>query len=430
MIRAAFTTLGCKVNQYETQRILESFEERGFAIVPFTESADVYVINTCSVTQSGESKSRQTVRRAAKTNPDAVVVATGCAAEMARIRDEPLEAAHVVVPNPEKLDTLDHLLRAYPRFNDRLQVEARPKDYHRPVGRTRATVKLQDGCNVMCSYCSIPFTRPKQFSRPWREVLDEVRGLANRGFREVVLTGVLIGDYGPATGSQGPDLAGLIQEMAALPLMERIRISSIELTTVTEDLLELMATERKLCPHLHIPLQAGDDGVLRDMNRPYKRQDYIDQCLRAKEKISGLGLTTDIMVGFPTEDEAAFLNTLGVAEAVGYLAAHVFRYSPRPGTPAAKIGDPVDGDVKVKRSKRLTAAVAATGRAFRQRFLGREMRVLVEGPVPKDGLLRGHTDNYIEVHFAGPSSLSGQFVQARLDELVGEAVAGEIVKQL
>ncbi len=429
MVTAAFTTLGCKVNQYETQRILESFEEAGFAIVPFTDRADVYVINTCSVTQAGESKSRQTARRAAKQNPDAKVVVTGCAGEMAKRRGEDFPAADLVVPNRDKLLTLDYLFSEFPEFGDRAAREPRPADQARPAGRTRATVKLQNGCNIFCSYCSIPYTRPHQFSRPWEEVVEEVRKLANRGYLEVVLTGVLIGDYGPRDGSGGPDLPDLIEKLAATIGLERIRISSIELTQVTPKLLDLMRRERKICPHLHIPLQAGDDRVLRDMNRPYLRQDYIDLCLAAKAMIPGVGLTTDIMVGFPSEDEEGFEKTLDVARQVGYLSAHVFRYSPRPGTPAEKMGDPVHGDIKAERSKRLTELVTETGTEFRRQFLGREMRVLAEGPVPGGGLLRGFTDNYIEVRFPGPQSICGQLVTVRLDELHMSCVAGEVVSE-
>jgi threonylcarbamoyladenosine tRNA methylthiotransferase MtaB len=424
MATAAFTTLGCKVNQYETQRILESFEARGFTIVPFTQPADVYVINTCSVTQAGESKSRQAIRRAARQNPQAKVIATGCAGEMAARQGRALEAADLVVPNPDKLKTLDHLLQTYPEFVRQLACVGRAAAGARRAGRTRATVKLQDGCDMYCSYCSVPYTRPRQFSRPAAEVTEEVRRLAARGYREVVLTGVLIGSYGPKDGSGGPDLVGLVARLAEIDGIERIRLSSVEVGAVGDDLLGLMRREPKVCPHLHIPLQSGDDRVLRDMNRPYSRARYLDLCRRAQESVHDLAITTDIMVGFPTEDEEAFENTLEVVQRVGFLRAHVFRYSPRPGTPAAAMGDPVHGRVKTERSKRAAAAAAATSLAHRRRFLGREMRVLVERPSPRTGLLCGFTDNYIETHFAGPPHLSGQLVTVRLDDIADGITLG------
>ena len=333
MPTAAFTTLGCKVNQYETQRILDDFEARGFIITEFTQPADVYVVNTCSVTQAAERKSRSLIRKVARQNPNAVVVMTGCYGEMAQIKGEDVEDATLHVPNHQKLDTLTHLMRAYPRFEQAISDEqqARRQAEHasgaitavRPVRhRTRATIKVQDGCDVFCTFCSIPFTRKVMRSRPLAEVVAEVERLAGEGYKEIVITGVLVGAYGqeadfaqrsreyarrddlpPSVQSSpsplpllvtdaaqhwgmdrpytSPDLAGLLLRLADVDGIERVRLSSIEPTQVTDRLLDAFATQPKLCRHLHIPLQSGDTGVLKAMNRPYDQKFYLERCRAA-----------------------------------------------------------------------------------------------------------------------------------------------------
>ncbi|MCX7799634.1 MAG: tRNA (N(6)-L-threonylcarbamoyladenosine(37)-C(2))-methylthiotransferase MtaB [Fimbriimonadales bacterium] len=406
MPRAAFTTLGCKVNQYETQRILESFADAGFEVVPFDSAADVYVVNTCSVTAIAESKSRYTVRRALRANPSAKVVVTGCAGQMALNERRPFPEAHLVVPNPDKMRTLEHVLRAFPGLGHGLV----PKPASRRglgsawKGRTRATVKIQDGCNIFCSYCSIPYTRPHMTSRPAAEVLSEVERLVEMGYKEVVLSGVLVGAYGPETGSGGPQFEDLIELMADTRGVERIRISSIEMGHVTYRLMNLMACG-VVVPHLHLPLQSGSDGVLRDMNRPYTVERYLSLLDLVREVVPDLQVTTDVMVGFPTEDERRFEEGLGTVERAAFLKAHVFRFSPRPGTRADAWGDPVPPEEKQRRSRLMLELTAKTGEAQAARFLGRRLRVLVEGKCPQTGLMTGLADNYLEVRFAGPVDL-------------------------
>lgn len=429
MPRAAFTTLGCKVNQYETQRILESFEDAGFEVVPFDDAADVYVINTCSVTSIAESKSRYTIRKATRNNPAAKVVVTGCAAQMAINKGEALDGADVVVPNPSKLEALTFLERAFPELvadaNRRRELPA-PSSTAAPH-RTRATLKIQDGCSVLCSYCSIPFTRPGMTSRPAREVLDEARRMAEMGYREIVLTGVLIGAYGPETGSGGPDFEDLLEHLQEEVPEVRLRISSIEMRQVTPRLISMLG--ERVVPHLHIPLQAGDPQVLRDMNRPYTQADYLELCARLYREVPDISITTDIMVGFPTETEAFFESTLEVCEQVRYLKIHSFRFSPRFGTPADAFGDPVSPQEKQRRAVALNEVSARTGAEHARRFLGRTMRVLVEGKTTRDGLLEGLTDNYLTVQFAGPLSLQRDFAWVRLDEERGGVLLGEHVSQ-
>ncbi len=424
MPTAAFTTLGCKVNQYETQRILEDFENAGFAVVPFSERADVYVINTCSVTSQAESKSRYTVRRANRNNPDAKVVVTGCAVQMTLNKVELLDGADVVVPNPEKLDALRYFFDEFPEFERWAKRDPAPVKQSGPDGRTRATLKVQDGCNVMCSYCSIPFTRPVMTSRPWQEVLEEAQKLSAMGYHEAILTGVLIGAYGPETGSEGKSFEELVTVLSEESGLERIRISSIEMHQVTQPIVELVK-HGHVVPHFHIPLQAGDTQVLSDMNRRYGKDDFLKLCDGLYSELDDLTITTDILVGFPTETEERFQSSISVCEHVQFLKAHVFRFSPRFGTPADQWGDPVSPPEKQERAKRLTEVTEQTGKRQRERFIGRTMRVLVESK-PKGGLLEGTTDNWLTVRFAGPTNLGRSLQWVRLDEERDGIVYGEL----
>ena len=438
MLTAAFTTLGCKVNQYETQRILDSFEERGFAIADFTQPADVYVINTCSVTQAAERKSRQMVRRLARQNPDGIVVMTGCYGEMAKIKGESVEEAKLIVPNSEKLQTLHHLLRAFPEFEGRLSAVSNPSDptdptdpsdnSRRPARRTRATVKVQDGCNVFCSFCSIPYTRKVMGSRRESEIVAEVEKMADQGYREIVITGVLVGAYGPDSGSNGPDLAKILLRLARIPGIERVRLSSIEPTQVTESLLNAFAEEPRLCNHLHIPLQSGDTRILCAMNRPYDQEFYLRLCEFAYRKLPDLAITSDIMVGFPGEGRAEFESTIHVARTVGFARAHLFRFSQRPGTPAADMPNQVSDEEKQARSEELAAVCRDTQQRYIARYLGKRLNVLVEGKDRDGGLLSGYTENYIKAIFTGGSHLIGtvtavQLLEPTTDGALGEAAA-------
>ena len=469
MPTAAFATLGCKVNQYETQRILDDFEERGFTITEWNAPADVYVVNTCSVTQAAERKSRAMIRRMARQNPAAVVVMTGCYGEMAHIKGETMDEATLTIPNPNKLETLTHVLRAFPRLEKELENDAKSLTERAFSRRTRATIKVQDGCNVFCSFCSIPFTRKIMHSRPISEIVAEAEKRVQQGYREIVVTGVLVGAYGqdnhvPTPGNRMPrlltldaarpetDLADVLLAIANVEGIARVRLSSIEPTQVTDRLLEAFASQPKLCRHLHIPLQSGDSGILAAMNRPYHQEFYLERCRRAKELLPDLALTADIMVGFPGEDRAAFEQTLFVAQTVGYARAHLFRYSPRPGTPAAELKTQVAEEEKEARSHELAGVCRETQAKFIQQYLGRTLEVLVEGKEGKTtadegetgatgndgnarlatmggnvgGLLGGYTSNYIRVQFTGGSHLVGNVVPVHLIEPSGDGAVGEV----
>ncbi len=479
MPKAAFTTLGCKVNQYETQRILDDFEAYGFEITEFNKCADIYVINTCSVTQAAEKKSRAIIRRAARLNSDAVVIVTGCYGEMANIKNESIPEAGLLVPNHKKLQTLEHLIASHPRLAQTARAAIAPgassSRPSRTATRTRATLKVQDGCNVFCSFCSIPQTRKFMISRTIEELVDEATTMAANGFKEIVITGVLVGAFGqdrftaqPVTQlpridlrsihnpfeidgpEPEPDLALLLLQLARVQGIERIRLSSIEPTQVTDRLIAAFMLEPKLCPHLHIPLQSGDSEVLFGMNRPYDRDFYIERCNHALACIPNLAITTDIMVGFPGEDEAAFQNTVDVVQQVKFARAHIFRYSPRPNTDAAEMEDHVSEEIKQERAIRLAEVCREVQRQFVATYIGKSLPVLVEGRTAvnnagdeavsmasevlgsaTDGgssgmLLSGYTSNYIRVQFAGGSHLAGTIQEVTLLEPSGDGAIGSV----
>lgn len=423
--KAAFTTLGCKVNQYETQKILEDFENSGFEIVPFQSEADVYVINTCSVTSIAESKSRYTIRKASRTNPDAKIVVTGCAAQMAQNTGETLDGAHLIVDNPVKHTTFSVFADRFPEYIPKATPDhTATKPF---AGRTRAVIKIQDGCDVLCSYCSIPFTRPGMTSRPATEILKEAQTLAEQGYKEAILTGVLIGAYGPETGSGGPSFEDLVRLLDRESGLARIRISSIEMHQVTESIVELAATG-SVAPHFHIPLQAGDSQVLADMNRRYDQDAFLNLCASLYKSIPDLTLTTDILVGFPTETEERFQSSVHVCKEAKFAKAHVFRFSPRPGTPADRFGDPISPQEKQERSRILNEVTTATAEQHSKKFVGRTMRVLVEKQ-GKHGLLEGLTDNYLDVRFPGPQALVKNLCQVNLQQTQGKAMIGELASE-
>ena len=402
MPRVALHTLGCKVNQYESEKIAEDFRSRGFELVRFSDEADIYVVNTCTVTQTADSKSRQAARAAINRNPNAAVILTGCYAETSPDRVGSIEGVALVVGNQGKNRLVDEVLtklgvspgiRNPSRLTDGIPPTAGKSAIR---NRTRALLKVQDGCDQFCAYCAVPFARPIMTSKPMEEALSEARDLADRGHREIVLTGIRLGRY--AYG-----LTELVKALADIQGIERIRLSSIELSDVPAGLVESIAENTKVCRHLHIPLQSGDDGVLRRMKRPYTTTEFAAFVEDVRSKVPGIGITTDIMVGFPGETAEEFESTCRFAEKVRFSRTHVFPYSARPRTEAATLKDDVSPGEKNRRKARMMKLAGECSQEFAEGLVGRTVQVLAEGKQRDANFSSGLTDNYVRVIFEGGS---------------------------
>ena len=368
-------TLGCKVNQYETELVREGFARIGYRDAAEGESADLCVVNTCTVTSEGDSKSRQAIRRLARENPESRIVVMGCYAT--RAPEELAKLPNVVVVLTDK--------REIPDLLGRYGVLDVPTGISHFGQRHRAYVKVQDGCLLRCSYCIIPYVRPHMHSRPLAHVLDEVRRLVDNGYREIVLTGVHLGHYGVEGNWNKPKdawlrLSKLVREIALLPGDFRVRLSSIEATEVTRELIGVMAEfPERIAPHLHICLQSGSDAVLRRMRRRWGSRLFIDRCRLVRESLDNPAITTDVIVGFPGETDADFEATCRVARECGFSKIHIFPFSPRRGTPAAEMSDMVPAQLKADRCQQLAELEADLRRDYYRSLVGRQLTVLVEG---------------------------------------------------
>ncbi|MBX5464663.1 MAG: tRNA (N(6)-L-threonylcarbamoyladenosine(37)-C(2))-methylthiotransferase MtaB [Clostridia bacterium] len=431
--RVALRTLGCKVNQYDGEALLERFRRAGYRVVPFEEEADVYLVNTCTVTAESDRKSRQLIRRAHRRNPDAVVVVAGCYAQVARGEVAGLPGVGVVLGNQarERVVELAESVRAggrpvsavrdifaERRFDD-LAVEAF-------TGRTRAPLKIQEGCNEFCTYCIIPYARGGLRSRSLESIRREAERLLAAGFRELVLTGVHIGAWGRDLPGR-PRLAEVVRMLGGLPGLDRLRLSSIEPMDVDDELLEAMASTPAFCHHLHLPLQAGSDAVLRRMRRRYTRAEYARIVERARRLMPDVGLSTDVIAGFPGESGEEFEEGYRFLEAMGFERLHVFPYSARRGTPAAAFPDQVPESVKRHRVERLLELGARLAAAARRSWIGREVEVLVEDEPAREGWMEGLTPGYLRVLLPGGRELANRLIRVRLVGEEGEALVGEPV---
>lgn len=378
-----FHTLGCKVNQYDTQMIREQFLNSGFKELGNGSAADVYLINTCTVTGRADSQSFNLIRRAARENPKARIIVTGCLAELDADKIKGIDKRIIIFKNKDK---------------DKIQKPAENKGISYFEGHTRAFLKIQDGCDNFCSYCKVPLVRGRPRSKPVREILREAEGLARNGFKEIVLCGICLGAYGKGLKPK-VDLVDVIEGLEGISGILRIRLSSIEAGDVSDKLLAKMVGSEKLCPSLHIPLQSGDDGILRKMNRKYNRADFLKLIRKVQSKVKGVAVTTDVLVGFPGESEEQFQNTVKALKAIKPLKAHIFPYSPREGTLAAKnYRQQLDPELVRKRAEALRKLSDAYAQEFSKRFAGKKMKVLWEGESKeKPGYLEGYTDNYIRV---------------------------------
>lgn len=431
MKKAAFYTLGCKVNQYETEAMAELFAAAGYEICDFNDKADVYVINTCSVTNMGDRKSRRIIRRAKRSNPDAVIAVTGCYAQTAPDEVLEIEGVNIVIGNNDRKNIVNLVedLESTANINHVTDImtihefeELHIKQYS---NRTRAFIKIQEGCNQFCSYCIIPYARGPVRSRPMNEVIDEVKKLAANNFKEIILVGIHVASYG--TDLENTSLAKLITEVDKIDGVERIRLSSIEPMTLNQSFIDSIKDSKKLCRHFHISLQSGCDETLRRMNRKYTTAQFKGIVDGLRSVFDDVAITTDIMVGFPAETDEEFEHTVEFIRDVSFADAHVFQYSQRRGTPAAKRPDQISPDVKEKRSKIVIAETKKTRDAFIQRFIGKTMRVLFEQPA-RDGLFEGKTDNYITVHAPSDTDLNDRFRNVLLERNENGIVIGTIVE--
>lgn len=407
MKRASLHTLGCRLNQAETAVLAARLRRDGYHVVEFGEPTDLLILNTCAVTEEAERTCRYVIRKTLRHSPDAFVAVTGCYAQTGVQALRTIPGIDLIVGNQFKWD-----LPSFLPAPQALKKQPNPEVLHtRTIDRedftlpeygepdsTRALIKIQDGCDVMCSFCLIPFARGHERSRLLDDVIREAKILAAGGYREIVLTGVNVGQY-----RQGEtDLVELIAQLEAVEGLERVRISSIEPTTITNALLYRMAASSKLCPYLHIPLQSGDDTILSAMNRPYNVEEFTDLTRRAVAMIPHLGLGTDLMVGYPGETEKAFEHTLRIARELPFSYLHVFTYSKRPGTAAAKLPDQVPIEVARQRAKILAELSRFKRLAFAERYIGSTVSVLFESG-ELDGYRMGTTPNFLKVGV--PSSI-------------------------
>jgi threonylcarbamoyladenosine tRNA methylthiotransferase MtaB len=407
MKRVSLHTLGCRLNQVETTVLAARLQRDGYRVVEFGEPTDLLVVNTCSVTEDAERTCRYVIRKTLKHSPGAFVAVTGCYAQTGLQELRTIPGIDLIVGNQFKWD-----LPSFLPAPQALKKQPDPEVLHtRTIDRedftlpeygepdsTRALLKIQDGCNVMCSFCLIPFARGHERSRLQEDVIREAEALVARGYREIVLTGVNVGQY----RQDGLDLVGLIAQLEEIEGLDRIRVSSIEPTTITNALLDRMASSSKLCPYLHVPLQSGDDAILSSMNRPYNAKEFVHLIQRAIATIPHLGLGTDLMVGFPGETEEAFEHTLRIASEFPFSYFHVFTYSQRPGTAAARLPDQVPIAVARERAKILAQLSRLKRVAFAERYIGSTVPVLFESG-EMDGYRLGVTGNFLKV--AVPSNL-------------------------
>jgi threonylcarbamoyladenosine tRNA methylthiotransferase MtaB len=397
--RVAFSTIGCRLNQAETALLKDGFRRRGFIPVEYGQDTDVLVLNSCTVTESAEADCRRLVRQTLRQSPQAFVAVTGCYAQTGLDVLRQIEGIDLIVGNQFKMQLPD-LLPPVPQqikqsvpqvHHERMDPDNFVLEGVGDYSTTRANLKIQDGCQFMCAFCLIPFARGRERSRLADDAIREAEELVQRGHRELVLTGVNIGQF----QDQDIDLLGLISRLEAIEGLKRIRISSIEPTTIPNGLLEYLKTSRKLCRFLHVPLQSGDDTILRTMNRRYTIQEYQNAMELACSTIPNVCFGTDVMVGFPGEGEREFANTLAFIKDLPFAYVHVFSYSPRPGTASTKMADQVSpGDIK-ERSRTLRELSRQKREAFQQRFLGRELSVLFEEEA--NGVWTGLTDHYLRV---------------------------------
>ncbi|MFC5703677.1 tRNA (N(6)-L-threonylcarbamoyladenosine(37)-C(2))-methylthiotransferase MtaB [Cohnella faecalis] len=439
MPSVAFYTLGCKVNFYDTEAMWQLFKNEGYEQVDFeTTTADVYVINTCTVTNTGDKKSRQIIRRAVRRNPEAVVAVTGCYAQTSPAEIMAIPGVDLVIGTQDRENLMTHINGVQQNREPVNAVrnimktrEFEELDVPDFTERTRAFLKIQEGCNNFCTFCIIPWSRGLSRSRKPESVLNQARALVASGYKEIVLTGIHTGGYGDDL--ENYRLANLLEDLDRIEGLERIRISSIEASQIDDDMIRVLKKSPKMCRHLHIPLQAGDDAILKRMRRKYTTAEFAEKIDRIKAAMPGVAITTDVIVGFPGETDEQFENGYRFMEQIGFSEMHVFPYSKRTGTPAARMDEQVDEELKHERVHKLIDLSERMQAEYGATWVGKVLDVIPEREAKGEegkGVLSGHTDNYLHVVFKGDSALIGELCRVRVTDSGVNECTGELLEVL
>lgn len=434
-MKVAFSTLGCRVNQYESEAMAEKFIREGYEVVDFSEIADVYVINTCTVTNMGDKKSRQIISKARRLNNNAIIAVVGCYSQMAPKEVSEIEGVDVVLGTRNKGDVVYYVNKARDEEKVQVHVEGVLKNkkfedlnIEEYQDKTRAFLKIQDGCNRFCTYCAIPYARGSVCSKEPRKVIDEVKKLASHGFKEVILSGI-------HTASYGLDLDGnitlidLIEDIEKIHGIERVRIGSIEPAFFTNEVIEKIKGFKKLCPHFHLSLQSGCNTVLKRMNRRYTAEEYEHIVNILRDNIKDVSISTDVIVGFPGETEEEFNETYEFLKRIKLTKTHIFKYSPRKGTRAAEMKGQLDGKIKEERSKALIALNDINEENFIKKYINKNVKVLLEQEVKgKENIFEGYTENYIKVQVEKPENIkSGYIIECKIEKAHKDFAEGKII---
>ena len=432
-MKVAFYTLGCKVNQYETNGMIQAFLEKGYEIVDFTEKSDIYIINTCTVTSISDKKSRQMIRRTKQLNPEAIVVAVGCYAQVAKDKLEEIKDIDLILGISEKTEIIKYVEEEIKERN--------PKTYISDVmhqkqfvdfgsanytDKNRVAIKVQDGCNQFCTYCIFPYARGRIRSRKIENVKKEVEDLAQKGIKEIVITGIHVASYGKDL-EENIGLIDLLEEINKIDGIERIRLSSLEPTLITEEFVKRLSKLAKICDHFHLSLQSGCNETLKRMNRHYTTEDFKEATELLRKTYPNVALTTDIIVGFPGETEEEFNITYEFLKEINFYKMHVFKYSPRHGTKAEKMPNQIDGNIKEERSKKLIELSDKNEINQNKRYINKNLDVLIEEF--EEGYYKGHTTNYIMVKIQeNTNNLQNKIVTVKIIDNEGIDLIGKIEK--
>ena len=432
MKKVAFYTLGCKVNQYETEAMLELFEKEGYEKAETEDYADVYVINTCTVTHMSDRKSRQYIRRMKKKNPDAIIAVVGCYSQVSPEEILSIDEVNLVMGTNDRKKIVEEVKkidasRKVSKVDDIMKVKAFEEiEINKTNGKTRAFMKIQDGCDRYCSYCIIPYARGRVRSRDLESIVKEVENLASNGYKEVVLTGIHVASYGKDIKDSDIKLLDVIKQINDIEGIERIRLSSVEPILFTDEFVEAVSTMDKVCPHYHLSLQSGCDETLKRMKRRYTTEEYKAIVDRLRAAIPNVSITTDVIVGFPGETNEEFDKTYEFLKDIELTHMHVFKYSPRKGTPAATMENQVDPSTKHDRSEKLLQLNEENFNKFGQKMLDKEFNVLFEQKVG-DNKYEGLTENYVKVMVESDNDISEQILKVKIKDVKNEFLEGILV---